>query len=1068
MTGAISSQEQIIDIVNNALKDRDNGVVNILNDKLTLSVFSELEKNLSNVSEINFIIRCAQTIPDKKELAQEFELNLNPNDILFNSYEISEKNNLRYFQKAKTMHEFISSNVNVKKTISPDLVKGNVLLIDNDILIQGTSSLEISKPKIVRGLPQINFDTFITSSMDYAQVEKSLSLFKTLWNTPGYTLDFKRELLDSLSYIYKEYSPEFLYYFTLYELFGNQLSDGIERIETEDVKFKKSVIWNSLYEFQKDAVVSAIQKINKYNGCIIADSVGLGKTYEALAIIKYFELQSDNVLVLSPAKLYDNWNLYLENYVDNPLADDQFHYKILAHTDLSRAKGDSRSGIDLARVNWGNFDLIVIDESHNFRNRTDDKDHLTRYQKLIQDIIRKGKKTKVLLLSATPVNNSLVDLRNQISIITRDRDFVYADEGIPSISTTLIRTQKEINSWSKGDRANKMLLLDSLPSDFYKLLEMLTIARSRKHITNFYGKEKVGVFPAKLKPITLRPKIDTDEMIMEFADVNETLEQLSLCVYSPMAYILPEYEEYYREKFATKYGEREIFRHEDREASNIKLHRFNLCKRLESSVFSFGKTVERIISRIDGYILALNLGDAPDGLFTSYVPSAAVAEDDEEYGDDLFLEYKYEIDIDHIDKDEYIRDLTADKELLEKLLSDVNTILDEKRDEKILELRDFVLKKTCGDELYNAGNRKVLIFTAFADTANYLYDNLSPVLKKHGINCGVVTGSSSPRTTLKGANLKYNEVLTAFSPVSKNRAEEFSVGDVDVLIGTDCISEGQNLQDCDCVINYDIQWNPVVLIQRFGRIDRIGSVNEKIQMINFFPDMELNDYLQLEERVKRKMVAANLGSTGDENLLDPELNDFNFRREQLKKIQDEVVELEEMNKNLSLTDLNMNGYLNELFEFAENYPEVKKVPRGVFSITEGEEKGCLFCFKHSAESDKPKSDSSLYPYYLIYVKNNGEIHVGVNNARETLALFRKISYGKSEPDRNLFKEFNVRTKNASDMSRYSKLITKAISSITGAERKRAEESIFDFTGFSDDFANAGEEDFELVSFLVVV
>lgn len=1054
MATPISSPEQIIHIVNDALQTRKCSVVNILNDKLTLSVFSELEKNLKNVHEINFIIRGKNPAPNVKELAHEFELNSSPSDVLFNSYEITEKNKLRYFHKARTMHDFIDSHVNVKKIVSPDMVKGNILLIDEDIQIQGTSSLEITKPRTVRGLPQINFDTLINSSMDEDQIKRSAQLFSELWNNRGYTIDFKDELLQGLQYIYKDYPPEFLYYYTLYELFGHQLDSSVEHFENDSTRFKKSKIWNMLYNFQKDAVVSGIQKINKYNGCIIADSVGLGKTFEALAIIKYFEMRNDNVLVLAPTKLYDNWDSFRSPYTDNLLAEDRFNYKILAHTDLSRNRGTSRSGLDLSRIDWGSFDLLVIDESHNFRNRIESDDHITRYQKLLNDIIRKGANTKVLLLSATPVNNSLTDLRNQISIITSDRDSAFEEDGIPSIQHLLIRAQKEINEWSQTAQRNKTVLLDNLPSEFYRLLEMITISRSRKHITRYYGTENLGSFPKKLKPIVYRPEIDSAGELLQFEDVNEELECLLLSVYSPMAYILPQYKEMYREKFATKINGRNVFVHEQREAINIKLHRFNLCKRLESSVFSFGKTVERLIDRIDSYIALLS---SESGCFFD---GGAPDEDDE-----IYLEYKYDIDIRHLDRRNYLEDLEYDKSRLINIQTQVRCILEEERDLKMHELTEFVEKKV-QDTPYNAGNQKVLIFSAFADTANYLYDALSPILKQSGIHTGIVTGSDKPRTTMKGAGLKYNEVLTRFSPRSKGMSNN-GTEEVDVLIATDCISEGQNLQDCDCVINYDIQWNPVILIQRFGRIDRLGSTNPTIQMVNFFPHMELNDYLQLEERVKRKMVAANIGSTGDEDLLTPDMNDLEFRRTQLERIQQDVVELEEMNDTISLTDLNMNEYLNELYEFVNQHPEVTRVPRGVFSITTGDERGCLFCFRHRDEMDKPKSDSSLYPYYLMYVKNSGEVFIGMHSAREALAEFRRISYGKSEPDPDLIMRFNTITNDAEDMSRYSKLITKAISAITGAEKKRAEDSIFDFTGFHDEFADTVQDDFELISFLVV-
>ncbi|MCK9314391.1 MAG: SWF/SNF helicase family protein, partial [Methanocorpusculum sp.] len=609
---------------------------------------------------------------------------------------------------------------------------------------------------------------------------------------------------------------------------------------------------------------------------------------------------------------------------------------------------------------------------------------------------------------------------------------------------------------------NKTVLLDSLPSEFYKLLEMVTISRSRKHITSCYGSENLAMFPNKRAPLTFRPGIDSDGMVMKFDEVNEELETLLLSVYSPMAYILPEYQAEYREKYATKIDDREVFYHEQRESINIKLHRFNLCKRLESSVYSFGKTLERILGRIDGYLTSLERGEKLPIL----IPEGEELDELADSGEATYLEYKYEIDVRHLDVRSYIEDLHADKGKIEMILAQVNTVLEEKRDEKLAAAQEFVLDKV-EKTPYNMGNKKVLIFSAFADTANYLYDNLSPLLRARGIHTGIVTGGGKPRTTIKKVNLKYNEVLSHFSPMSKERPNTRNFGDIEVLIGTDCISEGQNLQDCDCVVNYDIQWNPVVLIQRFGRIDRLGSLNKQIQMVNFFPDMDLNEYLQLEERVKRKMVAANLGSTGDEDLLSPEMNDLEFRRVQLERLQKEVVELEEMSDSISLTDLNMNGYLNELYEFVSAHPEVKKVPSGVFSIAKGEEKGCLFCFRHLNDMAKPKSDSSLYPYYLMYMKNSGEVYIGMHNAREALSEFRRLSYGKEVPDTWLFQQFNAKTRNASDMTKYSKLITKAISAITGAERKRSEESIFDFTGFKDDFAYAAEDDFELISFLIV-
>jgi len=501
MSTTINSSNKIIEAINNILVDKKDCVINIVNDKLTLSVFSLLEKNLHNVKEINLIIRDTRSVPSTKEIYREFDIEPNTTDMLFNEYDIIQKNKLIHYAKAKSMYDFIKKHVNIRKTMPDYQIKGNVILIDEDFMIQGSSSLELSEKASNSKINVVNFDTMINASMDKSQIVGIKKKYEQLWGSNEATEDFKEEILKSLSYVYKEHSPEFLYYFTLNELFGHQLDYGIEKFEQDNNHFKKTAIWNMLFDFQKDAVLSAIQKISKYNGCIIADSVGLGKTFEALAVIKYFEMRQDNVLVLTPAKLHDNWNSFKGAYKDS-VVDEVFNYKIMFHTDLSRYKGDSKSGWDLSRFDWSRFDLIVIDESHNFRNRTEKEEGYTRYQRLLEEVIKKNQNTKVLLLSATPVNNSLTDLKNQISIITGDRDFAFEDEGIASIDNLLRRTTGVINNWDKEPGKDKKQLFDRLPSDFYKLLEMVTISRSRKHIVNYYGTEEVGNFPEKLKPDT--------------------------------------------------------------------------------------------------------------------------------------------------------------------------------------------------------------------------------------------------------------------------------------------------------------------------------------------------------------------------------------------------------------------------------------------------------------------------------------------------------------------------------------------------------------------------------------
>ncbi|WP_281885864.1 helicase-related protein [Paenibacillus sp. YYML68] len=1055
MNEVINSNEHLITRINEVLKDRKDSIVNIINDKLTLSVFSELSKNLHNVKQINFIIRDTAFIPSAREIAREFEIAFNSSDLFFNSYEITEKNKLKHFVKAKSMYDFIKKHVNVRKTRTPQLVTGNLIIIDEEFQIQGSSSLELSRKAVRGALPRVNFDTFITNSMDNAQILNNKAKFEALWNNNQYTEDFKDQILQSLSYVYKEYSPEFLYYFTLNELFGEQLDNGIDRFERDSISFKKTKIWDSLFDFQKDAVVSAIQKINKYNGCIIADSVGLGKTFEALAVIKYFELRQDNVLVLTPAKLYDNWNSFKSPYRDNQFIDDRFNYKILFHTDLSRTKGMSRSGMDLSRVDWSKFDLIVIDESHNFRNRVENEEHETRYQRLMNEVIKKGSNTKVLLLSATPVNNSLTDLKNQLSIITTDKDHAFEEQGIASVSSLLRRTQKELNDWLESDNRSKNALIDRLPADFFKLLEMLTISRSRKHITGYYGSDKVGKFPQKRKPDTHTPPIDECKELLNFGQTNEVLESLKLAVYSPMSYIRSEHKAYYREKYQTVRGDRVLFYHESRELITAKLHRFNLFKRLESSVFSFGETIRRLISRIDGYIDVISRHESGD----------VSLEGEEVLDDGTTLDYKYEIKVEHLLTADFLEDLFYDKSILDRLYDDVMTVLNNRRDAKLKELETIISNKIITTP-FNPGNRKILIFSAFADTANYLYDSIAKECSKHGVNVACVTGSGNPRSTVKGL-AEFNQVLSHFSPRSKMGQELPHEQQIDVLIGTDCISEGQNLQDCDCVINFDIQWNPVVLIQRFGRVDRIGSKNQQIAMINFFPAVELNDYLQLEQRVKGKMLGVNLTSTGDEDLLSPEMNDFMFRKKQLERLQEEVVDMDDLNDNISLTDLNMNDYLYELAGYIKEHPEIKQVPKGIYSLVDGGTKGTLFCFKHQSDTSKPNNESSLYPYYIMYMTEAGEVHFGNANAREALKEFRRLAYDKSAPIADLFNKFNKETRNAENMSKYSTLLNKAIKAIQGEEDKNAQISIFDFSGYNNEFANSSSDDFELISFLVV-
>ena len=1050
----VNSSEQMIDKINTILKDKKDAVIDIVNDKLTISVFMALEANLKNVKQINLVIRDTRFIPENNEISHEFEM-ITPNEVLYNSYDIVEKNKLKHFAKAKAMHDFIRENVNVKKIKKGIKINGNILIIDDDFMIQGSSSLEISDKRKNRNF---DFDTYLNGTMDKSQIQSALKKYNQIWYDSSVTEDYKNELLESLEFVYKNHTPEFLYYFTLNELFGDRLDNGIERFEKDSEKFKKTEIWNTLFDFQKDCVVSAIQKLQKYGGCIIADSVGLGKTFEALAVIKYFEIRNDNVLVLTPAKLYDNWRSFSGNYKDSFL-NEIFNYKIMFHTDLSRNKGESKSGYELSRFDWSKFDLVVIDESHNFRNRIakyDENDELimNRYFKLLHNVIKSGKNTKVLLLSATPVNNSLVDLKNQLSIITGDKDDAFNEEGISSIGYLLKKATQVINDWEKDGNRKKDELLDNLPSDFYKLLEMMTISRSRKHITNYYGTKNIGNFPKKNKPITYYPEIDSKNELLNFKNTNSLLEELNLSVYTPTKFIKSEHLAYYINKYKLSGNRGGKLDFETQSKGLIYLHRVNLFKRLESSIYSFSETLKRLIENIDRTIENLQKG--------RQIEENPEVEDDEE----VYIERsKYDIKVEHLRINAYLEELYSDREIVEKIYNETLILLKEDRDKKIYELEKIVEDKVKNTP-YNDGNRKILIFTAFADTADYIYSKFSEKFIEKNINIAGVTGKGV-KTTNKKVKEDFHSILSAFSPKSKMKIEIPQEEQIDIIVATDCISEGQNLQDCDTVINFDIQWNPVSLIQRFGRVDRIGSTNERIQMINFFPNADLNDYLDLERRVKGKMTTLNIASTGDEDMLNPEMNDFNFRKRQLEKLREEVIEIEDTNDNISLTDLNMNEYLYELSKYVSENKEIYKIPKGIYSVTEGGQKGVLFCFKHSRNDAKPKNDSSLYPYYLIFVSNNKEILFKNSQAREVVKLFRQLCYEKNEVQEKVLKEFFEETKNASEMGFYSELLNTAVNSIKGEEEEKAVQTVFDFSGFNNNFKDDTADDFELVSFLVV-
>ena len=959
--------------------------------------------------------------------------------------ELKYKNQLKQTFLARKFAELIQK-IEVKSTLQKNLSILNIIKENSITSIQGNFDLSLA------GLGKIASNSYYTNLVVNNE-RKFLNVFNDLWNMPT-NEDLKSETTDYLKKIYEEKSPEFIYFFTLYKIFENILDNfDEEKIINSKTGFKDTVIWNKLFNFQKDAVIGAIEKLEKYNGCIIADSVGLGKTFEALAVIKYYELKNNKVLVLTPKKLRENWNIYRINDKRNILAEDRFNYDILNHTDLNREKGYSGE-INLETINWGNYDLIVIDESHNFRNANFKKEKKSRYQRLLEDIIKSGVKTKVLMLSATPVNNRLNDLKNQIAFITEDNDKAFADYGIKSIEATLRIAQTKFNQWIKLPEKEKTTkkLLEILNFDYFKLLDLVTIARSRKHIEKYYNTSSIGKFPQRLKPINIKTAID-NENIISIEDINNTIKKLILAAYSPLKYLYPSRIEEYAKKYDSEVGEGRVFRQIDREEALINLMRVNLLKRMESSINSFTLTTKKLINKYEDILNKIK----------NYknIEEISILDVDESYEDDLIGE-KIKVLIKDIDTIRWQQDLEEDLTLLKSLLLKTQRITPEK-DNKLKNLKKLIENKIKNP--INPNNKKVIIFTAFADTANYLYENISIWAKENfNIESCLITGSGNNKCTLN-INKDMNNLLINFSPISKerNKIDPSANKEIDILIATDCISEGQNLQDCDYLINYDIHWNPVRIIQRFGRIDRIGSKNEKIQLVNFWPDMELDEYINLENRVTGRMVLLDISATGDDNVINQEKATLFYRLKQLKELQEKVIDLEEIDGTITLTDLTLSNFKMDLIEYLKTNPNLKTYPTGIHSTLLSDNKGVIFCVKLLKEE---KSNYPLHPYYLVYVDENNEVKLNFNDTKMILDLYKNLTFNHTLDEKaiSLLKD---KTKNYKNMSFIVEKLKTAIDSIIEKKEEVGIKSLFSRgdINFSNEFNTF--EDFEIISFLVM-
>ena len=1035
--------------------------LDVASPAVSLFAFQELREVLARLSE------CRLVLPDGVDVGAA---------LLGEDADRAYRNQLEIRALATDFAAWLTSTASVRS--SPRGIGQATLVVRSDsgapaAAMTGTNSLTTPGLGITPSR-----DLSLVQATDATEEAASLAKwFDALWDALPPADNTKHRFVESVRALSRDWPPELVYLAILHHLFSDSTVElDEEQIIKSATGIRDTAVWKRLFKFQRDGVIGAIDKLNRFGGCIIADSVGLGKTFEALAVIKYHELRNDRVLVLVPKRLRDNWTLYKANDRRNPLASDRFNYDVLNHTDLSRDDGMS-GDIDLSYVNWGNYDLVVIDESHNFRNKNASVEGDTRYDRLMRRIIQEGVKTRVLMLSATPVNNRLADLKNQIAFITEADDGALSRHGVRSIETTIRLAQAQFNRWLQlSDAARKPeRLLEMLGFDYFALLDLLTIARSRKHIERYYGLDEVGTFPDRLKPINLRPDIDLRSEFQPVREVNNEIRRLTLAVYAPLQYVLPHRQAAYDEKYSQKVrGGTGFFRQADREASLIHLMRVNVLKRMESSVVSFALTLRRQLADIDATLARIE-SQADD--FEEF--DIADVGDDDPVFESLTVGRKVKVLLQDMDLVRWKQDLREDRQRIAGLL-DAAEHIDPARDAKLKELQDAIREKVLHP--LNPGNRKVLVFTAFADTARYLYEHLAPwAVEELGVHTAMVTGTGGNQTTLTGLRRDMGNILTAFAPRAKERPAEFDDdGTIDLLIATDCISEGQNLQDCDTVVNYDIHWNPVRIIQRFGRIDRIGSPNARIQLINFWPNIELEEYINLESRVSGRMVLLDISATGEENVIEyqpgNQMNDLEYRREQLLKLQDTVIDLEDLSSGVSITDLTLNDFRIDLAGFTKDHPDVLgDLPFGTLAVTctadDDIPPGVIFCLRAVGEGVLKVIDPAypLAPHFVVHVGEDGAVLLPFTQAKQVLDRLRRLASGKHEVEAEAVQRFDRATKGGRDMSATRELLARAVASVAGKGEERAVASLFTPGGthaLQGEFH--GIDDFEVLAYLVVL
>ena len=1072
---------KIIDNINNTVKNDLQAGIN-KGSKLSIAAacfsiyaYQELKNQLECIDELRFIFTSPTFITEKISKAQrEFYIpRLSRERSLYGTeFEVKLRNELTQKAIAKECANWIRKKVTFKSNVTQEQMMGFMTVDESTYMpINGFTTVDL-------GCERGNNAYYpVQKTESYENAQYFIKLFEQLWNDKKKFQEVTDVVIENITAAYRENAPEYIYFFALYNIFHEFLDDISEdELPNEATGFKESKIWGMLYNFQRDAVLAIISKLEKFNGCILADSVGLGKTFTALAVIKYYENRNKAVLVLCPKKLSENWNTYKGNYINNPIAEDRLRYDVLYHTDLSREHGQS-NGIDLNRLNWGNYDLVVIDESHNFRNGgeisgEDAKEN--RYLKLLNKVIRAGVRTKVLMLSATPVNNKFIDLKNQLALAYEgDSEQINKKlDTTKSIDEIFRQAQKAFNTWSKlpAEKRTTDALLRTLDFDFFELLDSVTIARSRKHIEKYYNTADIGKFPERLSPLSLRPRLTDLNDAINYNDIYTQLMSLNLSIYTPSNFIMPSKLAKY---LALTHHKGTSLTQQGREEGIRRLMSINLLKRLESSVYSFRLTVDRIRKQIDSTIQAINNYQSGDYILNlTEIPDSDEFDYDDQNTDIFSVGRKVKIDLADMDYVSWKRELEKDAENLE-LLSLMIADITPEHDTKLQTLFGLIQKKI--EHPINPGNRKLLIFTAFSDTADYLYANISKFAKeKFGMDTAEITGVVEGKTTILKLRADLNTVLTCFSPISKGKATLLPgrSDEIDILIATDCISEGQNLQDCDYCVNYDIHWNPVRIIQRFGRIDRIGSRNDRIQLVNFWPDIDLDEYINLKSRVETRMRISVLTSTGDDDPINvEEKGDLEYRRAQLKRLQEEVVDIEDMTNGISIMDLGLNEFRLDLMEYMKRHDDIETAPKGLHTVvgqSEDAPAGVIFVLRNINNSINIDNRNRIHPFYMVYIGDDGEVVCDYLNPKKLLDTMRLLCRGKSEPVKELCRQFNLETDDGKKMGKASMLLSEAINSIIDTKEESDIDSLFRSGGTTALLsAVSGLNDFELICFFVV-